>query len=446
MKYLRLFLLLLPGLALCAHAADDDDKGSAPQDDVPDFSNLDEFVYQPKGNASVGFRYVSGVKTNFHGNNTISVPSNTTNQIYQWGGLVSLYIAPPESTPPATGFGFTRIYHDGEVEQDTRSQTVLNANGIAASVPILPDGKTNTWTYDTNGQELASGTGTTSQVTGDDYMQFHLYQATSADDLARSKSARGTSGVELRTDHDMGRIGSHFTWSLFAGVSLNDIQANMATNMTAAVTTLTDTYNLYGGAIAPGPAFYPATTTQNITNNGNDVLNSGGNNVTQVADTGVLIGNAPIGHSVTTAIDTVSVLNNFKLHGAYLAFRAGPALNFNFNDHFRFTVSAGPELLDASSTLNVTAVLTPPTGAQEIATFQDVEDKLLPAVYADATLQYDFSEKAGVYLGAFLQEAGNYNQTVSGYAVDSNTSQGSYSTKVDFSTQQGIRGGMTFKF
>ena len=65
MKHLRLVLLILPFFlpvfALCARAADDSDKGN-PEDDIPDFSNLDEFIYQPKGNASVGFRYVSGVK------------------------------------------------------------------------------------------------------------------------------------------------------------------------------------------------------------------------------------------------------------------------------------------------------------------------------------------------------------------------------------------------
>ena len=159
-----------------------------------------------------------------------------------------------------------------------------------------------------------------------------------------------------------------------------------------------------------------------------------------------MLSSSPLNSTTSTETDDVSVANHYKLHGAYLAFRGGPALNCNFNDHIRFTLSAGPELLYASSTYTVTAVLTPPTGEQEIATYQDIDDKFLPAVYADATIEYDITDKAGLYFGAFFQDAGSYEQTASGYAALSATSFGSYSTKVDFSTQEGLRGGLSFKF
>ena len=138
------------------------------------------------------------------------------------------YIAAPESYCRLwVGTGFVRVYHDGAVAPDSRTETVTNADGVSAQVPIPPDGKTNTWNFATSGQTNAAGTGTTSQVTSDDYLQMHIYSAQTDDSLSHDQSARGTSGVELRSDRDMGKLGKHFSWSIFGGVSLNDIQSSM---------------------------------------------------------------------------------------------------------------------------------------------------------------------------------------------------------------------------
>jgi len=425
MKHLRLALLLIPVIAFCARAADEDSKGGNPDEDIPDFSNLDEFIYQPKSNATLGIRYISGAKTSFSGNG---------------------YLAAPETIPSVTGTTSNRFYHDGYVDPDTRSETVANANGTTSNVPIQPDGKTNNWSYDTNGQQNAQGTATTSQVTPDDYMQFHIYSAQSEDTLTHDRTAKGTTGVELASTHDMGKLGQHFSWTIFGGVSLNDIESSMSANVTAAVTTLTDTYDLFGQTVPSGPYTAPSTVSQNIISNGQILINSGGDPITETIDTTTLLGNVPLNRTQTMETDNVSVEDHWKLHGAYLTFRAGPALTYNYNDHLKFTLSAGPALIDASSTYTVTEVLTPLTGAQIIGTFQDVQDKLLPAAYADATVEYDITERAGLYFGAFYQVSGSYTQTVSGYAEDSTDSNGSWQTKVDFSGQQGLRGGLNFRF
>jgi hypothetical protein len=427
MKFPRLALaalLLVPASALFVRAEDDDDKEKP--DDIPNFGNLDEFIYQPKSNATLGERFITGVKASFRGGS---------------------HIAAPEAVPVQNGTGFIRTYHDGFLDPDTRTVTEVNPNGVTTAVPITPDGKTNTWSYDTNGQINAAGTGTTSQLTPDGYMQFHVYSAdTSGNTGIYSKQAKGTTGVELATSRDLFRLGKHATLGWFGGVSLNDIQASRFSTVNANITTVTDTYNLFGQAVPNGPYQAPSSIQQNIILNGVDVVDQYGNNIIQKVDTTVLIGNQPLNRTTTVAADATEVTDHWKLHGAYLTLRTGPQFTYKFNEHLKLVLSGGPALIAASSTYTVNEAFTPNTGGQIVATYQDIEDKYIPALYADATVEYDLNDKAGFYLGAFYQDAGHYTQSIDGYANLSATSNGSFSTKVDFNGQDGVRGGMSFKF
>ena len=136
-----------------------------------------------------------------------------------------------------------------------------------------------------------------------------------------------------------------------------------------------------------------------------------------------------------------SVTNHFlQLHGAYMTFRAGPTVTYSFNDHLKFNVSVGPALIYAGSTYDATEILTPPTGDPVVIDIFDRTQKLVPAYYVDATVQYDLTERTGFYLGGVYQNGGSYVQTA-GSAND-----GTYTTKVDFSNQNGLRTGVTFKF
>jgi hypothetical protein len=70
----------------------------------------------------------------------------------------------------------------------------------------------------------------------------------------------------------------------------------------------------------------------------------------------------------------------------------------------------------------------------------DRTQKLVPAYYADATVQYDLTDRTGFYLGGVYQNGGSYLQTAG------SPHDGTYTTKVDFSNQNGLRTGVTFKF
>jgi hypothetical protein len=246
--------------------------------------------------------------------------------------------------------------------------------------------------------------------------------------------------MELSVARDMGTLGKKLSWSLFFGMSLNDIRAGSSDAIKSNLTTTTDTYDLFG-ATPPGPGTFPNQTTINVTDaNGNPVVDTNGNQVTQIVSVSPLLGDQPLSRVTGTVVDFSSLVDTFKLHGAYATFRAGPTVTYSFNDHLKLNVSVGPALIYAGTMYNVTEDLTPATGDPIVDTLTDTTEKLVPAVYFDATMQYDITDRTGLYLGGVFQDGGSYTQTAN------STSYGTYTTKVDFSDQNGVRTGLSFKF
>src|SRR3954469_14600388 len=102
MKQLRL-VLIFSALAVCTVRAQRD------PEPMPDLSNLDDFIYEPKTTLSFGFRTLSGGKATFSGRGVIT---------------------PSESPGNATDGNISRIYHDGRLSPDTRILGfVLDADG-----------------------------------------------------------------------------------------------------------------------------------------------------------------------------------------------------------------------------------------------------------------------------------------------------------------------------
>ena len=133
MKFSRFPVLALVAALGVVHAQDEERR--APPIEIPDFSNLDEYIYEPKSVLSFGFRYIGGAKTSFSG--TGRIPS-------------------PEDPGAATGANLLRVYHNGRVQADARTVARLDGGGnpvidpqsnTAAFDPIAPDGRTNTWNY-----------------------------------------------------------------------------------------------------------------------------------------------------------------------------------------------------------------------------------------------------------------------------------------------------------
>jgi hypothetical protein len=177
---------------------------------------------------------------------------------------------------------------------------------------------------------------------------------------------------------------------------------------------------------------------------GDPVLNTDGSTQTANTDTTVLLNNKPVARNTDTTTDSASVTNRWKLKGAYLTFRAGPAIWVPFTSRLRASVSAGPALIYSGSTYSVTQSFQPALGAEITDTSSSEMNKFLPGYFADASLEFDLTERTGFYAGAVFQSAGSYTQTLT--TAGSTLDSVNYSTKVDFRNQNGLRAGMTIRF
>ncbi|HEX2851739.1 MAG TPA: hypothetical protein VHO24_00775 [Opitutaceae bacterium] len=405
MKQFRLALIFSVLALRAAHAQRDSEP-------IPDFTNLDEFIYEPKTTLTLGVRSLSGAKTSFSGQGLILSPDVAGN---------------------ATDSNIPRLYHDGDLQPDGRGTAVDNGDGTITFVPITPDGKTNGWGFLDDRQAT--------QFPG--YIAMHDYSATITDVRARSRDGQGSMGVELAVARDMGKLfNTRFTWTLGGGVTINDINAASNDKVRANINTITDLYSLYGELAPAGPYdSRSATSTVVVTDgNGNPVLNADGSTQTVTTDAAVLLGNTPVQRITTSTTDDTSVSHNSKLKGAYYTFRAGPTLWMPITHRFRVSISLGATLIYAGTNYTLIQSFQPETGAEISETLESDESKFLPGYYADATLQFDVTPRTGFYAGAMFQSSGDYEQNIADGAGTN------YSSKLEFGNQSGFRAGMTIKF
>jgi len=416
MKYLRFALVVFASALSVAHAQDEERR--APPTEIPDFSNLDEYIYEPKSTVTMGFRYISGAKTSFSGTGRILAPNDPG---------------------PATGANIARGYHDGAVLPDGRFTARLDSSGnpvidpetnSQVFDPIAPDGRTNTWAFSDD-----------RQLTADGFVAFHTYSADITDATVREQKANATAGMDLAVSRDMGKLfGSRMTWTLTAGMSVNDISANTMSGVQANLNALTDYYSLFGRTPPAAPYSAPSSTSENVVDaSGNPVLDANGNPQTVSIDTTVLLANEPVGRQTITTTDSTSVTNRWKLKGAYYTFRAGPTVWIPITSRLRLSLSGGAAFVYAGTDYTVTESFAPEIGAEISETNSSQANKLLPGYFAEASLRFDLTERAGFYAGAVFQSTGSYDQKIE--AANAN-----YTTKVDLANQSGLRAGMTIRF
>lgn len=403
MKYLRLSLFV----AACAlGTARAQDERQPPPPEIPDFTNLDEFIYEPKSTVSLGVRHLSGAKTSFSGTGRILTAENPG---------------------AATGDDIVRTYRDGRVLPDARTtpntdtggNPTRDPGGAGTSEPIADDDRTNSWSY-ARAEQLAEMEG---------FVAFHSYSADVIDATSRDKEARAIPGLELAAAYDMGKIlGSRFSWSITGGMSLNDINSSTSSAVQATVRTITDYYSLFGQTPPPPPYTSPSSGSETL---------PGGSVV--VTDTSVLISDQPALRQETAVTNATSVTNRWKVKGSYFTFRAGPTVWVPIAKRFRASVSLGAALVYAGTNYSVAESFSPDGGAPITDFVTSDETKLLPGFYVDASLQFDLTERAGFYAGAVYQSTGSYTQRIQNANAD-------YATKVDLEGQSGLRAGMTIRF
>lgn len=378
------FLRLAPYFALCTLAALAQDQ-QAPQEDINLDFGLDEFIYQPTFTFTLGSRLLSGAKSSFSGGGTV----NSVNDIGQLGDATRV-----------------RFYHDGTVVPDHR--TDLNGNVIA------PDGYTNNWTMADDRQAL-----------GDGFLAMNTYSANVQNTGARQNDPKSSLGVEVQVSRDMGKLFGKLPWTLVGGMSVNDVRSSFRSPMDALLTKTTDIYYLAGGVAAPTAPYNAPSTYTDASGNSFDTA---------------LLSSQPVARTTSgPTFSSTAVNNTWKLHGAFYSFRAGPSVSIPITTNFKATISAGAVLVYVGSTYTVDQIFQPDTSSEIVASLSDGVSEFLPGFYVDGSLEYTFTERTGLYVGGVYQHAGSYTQTIS--SADS-----TYSTRVDLSSLQGIRAGMTFRF
>ncbi|MSU65018.1 MAG: hypothetical protein EXS38_02700 [Opitutus sp.] len=417
MKYLR-FALILSFFTFGVARAQDEER-QAPPTEIPDFSNLDEFIYEPKSILNIGVRHLSSAKTTFFGR-----------------GLVLSTLDEPG---PAKGINLTRHYHDGTVEGDQRvaARTDNAGNPLKDSAAgaqifdtVAPDGRTNKWAFSDS-----------RQLTDNGYIVYHTYSAEVIDTARREKETNSTNGMDISVARDMGKLfGSRISWNLIAGMSVNDLSSDRRDPVRANVTAQSDYFSLFGATPPSPPYASPSTANVNLlTAGGTPLTTDDGTTLTTTADTSILISNEPVGRVNVVTTDETSVNNRWKLKGAFYTFRAGPTLNLPVFSRLRATLSFGPALIYAGTNYTVMQVLTPEIGSVISDTSTNSTYRLIPAYFADAALEFDITERTGFYAAAVFQSASGYSQNLDNAAAH-------YSTKVDLSNMNGLRAGLSYRF
>jgi hypothetical protein len=396
--------------------ADDEEQKPIPEE-IPNFNQLDEFIYVPKSTLSLGDRVLLvGPKATYGGQGAL--PSGL-------GNLVSPQVP-----------NVSRTYADGTVGVDSRDILVSSGFGQAYEQPIPSDGRTDTWSYNNNNQILPNGD-----------IAFHIYSGEVTDTGAHDANSTPSLGLELVLDHDMGNLGKHMKWSFTAGFAINDIHSGTFASVPTTLTTITDTYDLFGQVPPPAPFSSPGAVTQTAVNSSGVTVGGSTATTTQEANQTILLGDRPIqnlpgtnyGETVTTA--QVLSENRYFIDGAYYTLRFGPTLMVPMGNHFKLTLSAGPALVYSGSEYNVLEDLVNATGEPELTQlYQKENSKLMPGYYVDVNLRYDLTEKAGFYVGGIYQAAGSYTQSVSSGMGTT------YTSKLDFGSEQGVKSGLTVRF
>lgn len=376
MKFLRPVLYL----ALASAAA-----AQSREDDIPVF-DLDDYLITPKMTLGVGFRGLTGPKVSFQSGTGVV---NSIRSTQDHGDLTST--------------GIIRNYHDGFVALDRRVDDDENP---------VDDGQTNTWRFvDEN------------QLTADGYVTMSTYRAEVYDGASRERDGGNSFGTELMVSRDMGKLGGRMEWRLFAGLSINDVNVSTRDSVVAEVTRLTDFYFLNGAELPFVPYTAPSATTD-----------ADGN----IVNTTVLLGQAP-NSRVTTVTNDVEVNSFWKLKGSFLTVRLGPTVSYMMKDNIRLSFSAGPALAYVGTNYTVEQSFLPDTSDAITTATTEMDDDILTGYFVDATVEYLLTERAGLYMGAFYQSTGTYEQSLANTGVN-------YTARLDLRSMQGLRAGLNYRF
>jgi hypothetical protein len=406
------------------------DEGPAPEQyEPPPPVGLDvDYLAPSKQKLSIGFRILSGPKVKFSGS-----------------GIIPSGVNP---TPDANGI---RRYNDGFIDPDTR--TDVSTGGQPLQSGPHADGNTNTWSFSNASQVDPANNG----------VDMHSYSATINGNNPHSGRAASGAGFELTFERDFGWHLGPVQFDLIGGLGMNKISYSRTAGVAGMMTTNTDVYNTFNTVLDPtsgdpvldsngnptytpgtpanGSPLVPVTPPYSAPSTGTDANNNSVNNTTLIGSTPVQNPNPPTNGPAAgpSGPTPTTITEQWNINGAYFTLRAGAEMIVPITQKFSASVSGGPALIYVGTTFSVDQTLTPPTGNPITSTVSNDYSTVLPAYFADADIEYTLTENTGLYLGAVFQSTTSYNQAI-------HVPDGNYTNKVDFGNQEGLRGGISFKF
>lgn len=417
---------LPPSFGLCASVlllyssarAQEEEQRARPQVDIPDFSNLEEILYEPKSTMSLSLRYVGRAQAVFRGLGTIA-------SAHESSDLVS---------------DVTRTYDNGSVGTDTRTDGEGNR--------IANDGRTNTWGFQNQ-----------SQITADESsVVFNAYSSVSegATTQARGKPAVG---VDFEHAREFGKFGVNkqgraiWTWGALWGAGLSDINAKSRDTIRARLNSVTDTYSLLGAApptltgvdsdangstdrdgngnIITSGYSSPSSTSETVTN-------ADGTTTTYTVDTTILLANLPDTRVTNSVSQGARVDGIWQIKGAALNFRAGPWLRWQPIEKIAVRVSAGGTLSLLGMAMRYDEKLIVDNASSIISDndASDTESLTMGGIFGGVDLEWWLTERAG-FFGAGYYES---------YSKNTELTTGGRTGEIKFSGGLGVRAGMTYRF
>jgi hypothetical protein len=325
------------------------------------------------------------------------------------------------------------------------------------------DGRSNSWSFDS-----ASQIDTVNQG-----VDMHTYSGSINGNNAGSGRAGSGNGVELTFERDFGWHLGRVQFDLIGGLGLNKISYSSTATVAGIITTNTDVYNTYNAQLdgngdplndTNGNQFYgglpPGSTSTSSAPGTPGTLPSPANStpiptaLTQTppytapssgtdtngstVDNSTLIGSNPATTLAPTSAPT-EVTEQSNIVGAYYTLRFGPQMTVPITEKFSASVSGGAALVYVGTKFTVNQTITPPTGGPVTSTISGDYNTVLPAYFADADIEYSLTDTTGLYLGAVFQTSTDYRQSIGSAA-------GNYTDKINFGNQEGVRGGISFKF
>ncbi len=310
----------------------------------------------------------------------------------------------------------TRTYDDGGVGLDFVRVGEADANGDQTSTP---GGRYETRDDDgvLTGDLLAYTPGQTRQwfylnadQAGDGTVNLNSFSTESSGASFARAAESSRLGFEMAVSRRLLKFGRNVEVGISGSLGISDFSAKASERITANLITLTDVYNVIGGAVPDAPYNGPRFEElfDQVTG---DVISTNGRETT------VPLQQIALDRRITTVPNGAEVQGDWQLDGVFYAMRFGPSLRAQLTENIAVSAGAGVLANYIGSDFIVSEVLD--VGDYGIfntigVSATDTLTDLLIGYYAEVSFEYWITQRTGFFIGAAFESMEDYVQSFGG--------------------------------